>query len=124
MKTTFADRQDIRSEYRGLEGQVNAETLAAILARLSDDPPHLIGHDAAELVSIGARVNRYGALDCNYGSTPRRDKTADKLILRARAIAAMYGLTIRTDGDCRGYILRLAGEGLPSNNLGGGYGLG
>ena len=50
--------------------------------------------------------------DCNYGSTPRRDKAQDRTILKARKILAdlarntgTEGLTAYHQGDPRGCSL-------------------
>jgi hypothetical protein len=79
--------------------------------------------DAVTLIKLGRRAERDAERVCNEEGYESKDEQIEK---RARAIAEKYGLTADTQGDPRGYCLRLHGAGLRGNSWGGdeaGYGV-
>lgn len=109
-----------------VERLATAMQLAAVLAKIA--PRHVTAWkcslDAAELVLCGRTAIRTGINICNYGETPRRRHAINRAAATAKELASRYGLKLDTSGDVRGYVFRLHGDKLPSNNLGGGFGLG
>ncbi len=84
---------------------------------------HLTARDAARLLSLANSLRGLAVAHCNHGLTPRQETRESNMREEVRTIAGWYGLTADCNGDPRGAVVRLQGEGLPSNSLGGGWGL-
>lgn len=103
----------------------NTEWLAAILAWSAgrrvgpEHSPYYCAKASAELVKIGRALVNLAVQECNHGLTERQTTRRFNLVRRAQDLAADFGLTATWNGDPRGYVLKLHGPDLPSNNMGG-----
>lgn len=76
------------------------------------------------LVRDAKRVDRSNERACNEGDYDvEKDARLRKAEERIKAFGAKYGIEIRTQGDPRGYAVRLK-LGAHSNNFGGDWGIG
>lgn len=109
------------------QDQENRANLVAQIARLRPDAKaHEIAADVTALARIGTRAARHAARMCSeegyynaHVDEDGNDTLDDKLEAKAQKIAEKYGLTARTAGDPRGYVLYLTGPGLRGNTWGG-----
>ena len=62
---------------------------------------------AAKLITLATRAQRYNVLACNVGLTPRQEKNAAHIDNQAQTVGAALHATIRTNGDPRGYALKI-----------------
>lgn len=121
-------RQEVRKRYRlRVENKLGQFQLGAILAQRDDgDDSGKVSRssiDAATLHHIAKKLAGLALKSCNVGLTPHDNARWENLKREAEAIAAPYGLKVTTDGDVRGYVVRLHGDGLYRNGWGDGFGV-
>lgn len=105
----------------------NIARLAVILARYTKSADTRIASAAVALAKIGRQLHTLAEIDCNEGLDARRAKRWDNLQRKAGVILQdlwpLESITSYTQGDPRGYCLRLRFPGGESNNLGGDFGV-
>lgn len=106
---------------------LNIAQLAVVLSRYTKLGFLMCGHTAVRLGEIGRTLHRLAEKDCNKGLTERDAERWRRL--QAQALAALQELncresiTVSTQGDPRGYVLRLKFPRGESNNMGGDFGV-
>lgn len=76
-----------------------------------------------QLRKISRSLRKSFEMDCNYGETPRRTKTQDRLINRAKGLAHNIGYKIYVQGDPRGCALYLIDSSMNDGNYNNGIAL-
>lgn len=117
--------QTVRAKYRGrTENKLGDFQLAAMLMqREPAQSINVVAIDAATLTAIGKRIAALALKSCNIGLTDRDETRWENLKTEATAIAAAYRLTVTTNGDVRGYVVRLHGDDIYRNGWGDGFGV-
>lgn len=101
--------------------------VAAIMQSLSfgssGEPTGVSPHQALAVAGTLRRhartLSRLAVRACNVGLTEREEARRREAERRVASFAALYGMTVKTDGDPRGYVLKVL---LPTglyNTLGG-----
>lgn len=67
----------------------------------------IIALRSAELIKLGNTLSNLAVADCNYGLSPRQETRRENIIKRISAIGKELGVTFETNGDPRGYVLKL-----------------
>lgn len=117
--------QTVRAKYRArTENKLGTFQLAAMLMqREPAQSVNVVSIDAATLTEIGKRIAALALKSCNVGLTERDETRWENLKAEAVAIAAAYRLTVTTNGDVRGYVMRLHGDDIYRNGWGDGFGV-
>jgi hypothetical protein len=82
--------------------------------------------DVVALLDCAAKMQTEHVDSCNYGDTPRRSRANARQMIRARDIAAKYGMLTYVQSDPRGwplYIIPKSAENPEANYQRDGFGL-
>lgn len=86
--------------------RVERHRVADFVARLPQLHPANVT-DVVNLFSIADRLHKYAETACNFSLTDRQEKRVDALEKRAIAHAAALGVTLKFNGDPRGYAVKV-----------------
>jgi hypothetical protein len=118
--------QTIRTKYRSrVENKLEPFQLAAMLAQRAPAGTtiNVVAIDAATIANIAKQIAALALKSCNYGMNERDEKRWERLKGELVPIAKGYGLTVTTNGDVRGYVVRLHGDDIYRNGWGDGFGV-
>jgi len=117
----------VRSKYRArTENKITPFQLAAMLMMRADKHGasiNVVAIDAATISTIARQIAALALKSCNIGLNERDKKRWERLKAELQAIAKGYSLTITTNGDVRGYVVRLHGDDIYRNGWGDGFGV-
>lgn len=118
--------QTVRAKYRTrTQNKIEPFQLAAMLMQRAPGGTtiNVAAIDAATISTIAHQIAGLALKSCNYGLTDRDEKRWERLKGELAAVAAGYGLTVTTNGDVRGYVVRLHGDDIYRNGWGDGFGV-
>lgn len=82
------------------------------------------GDAALRLMQLARKAQRYNLLHCNVGLTPKQEKASEKVDQEVSDIAQTLGIKVKSQGDPRGYAIRVyLPSGMSNSFAGDGYGV-
>ena len=87
--------------------EMEVAELAALITKDTTLTPYAAAQSAVALKHMANRLHRYAEAACNYGLTEQQEKRVASLEKRVAKLCQDMGLTVKFNGDPRGYAVKV-----------------